>query len=272
MKHALALILMGTLVVVGCGDDDDDHTDQDSGVEEDSGTTQDSGGDQDAGEDAGVTAVTPEAAGDIVITELHAAPVFPEDSEQYSLDAYGEFVEIYNPSTTVTYNLNGCLFGDNADTIEGAPEMINTDVIIGPGEYAVLSSHDDADVAGFEFDYTYWVTSDDDTIGLSGGGDQPQIVCNDVVIDVVDYENPAKGDATFPDVGSIEGRSLSLDPGSRNATDNDDGCNWCLTAEEDDYEYTDHADLGEATPNYGTPGEANPECPPSEEAGCVITK
>ena len=53
----------------------------------------------------------------------------------------------------------------------------------------------------------------------------------------------------------VEGVSFSLDPSSLDATDNDDGGNWCYPAGTEIYEQVSSTEN-----NYGTPGVAASGC------------
>ena len=60
----------------------------------------------------GPTGITPFAAGQLVITEIMA------DSNDVP-DESGEWFELYNPSTTDTYDLFGCVLGDKQQSGHG---------------------------------------------------------------------------------------------------------------------------------------------------------
>jgi hypothetical protein len=237
----------------GCGDDDGGGTDagrldaaspmRDAG--RDSGTTTndsggpDAGGTDAGGSDAGFDSGMPIAGrpgnGELVISELHAAPV------GYADDALAEWVEVFNPSESVSYNLNGCIFSDRAEDMD---HTIATDVIVGPGEYAVLSSADFTEAThGFVSDYVYGSTG----TGLSGGGDDPTLRCDDVVVDTVDY-----GADGFPSLVDVEGSAIQLDVGTLDAVANDTGSNWCYG--------TMVFFTATGMDNLGTPGMANESC------------
>jgi hypothetical protein len=156
---------------------------------------------------------TPALAGDLVITEIQAAPV------GYADDAEAEWIELYNPSTTTTYDLGGCTFGDKAGDADGA---IATGTIVPPGAYITLSSAMFTEnTHGFISDFAYPASG----TGLSAGGDGPNIVCNTVTIDIAKY-SLADG---FPDFATTEGATAQLDPAHLTATDNDSGANWCFS-------------------------------------------
>ena len=168
-----------------------------------------------------VTGEMPDAAGEVIITEL-----FPYNPSE------DEFIEIHNPSATVTYDLNGCILHDSARP--GNDQMITTSIELAPGAYVVIS--DDTETtpaAALNF-------------GLNNGGDTPGIECGGTAIDVVAYTNTAP----FPD--RMDMVSIQLDPGSFSDTANDDGANWCNTPAGNTYGTAGH---------LGTPGAANVACP-----------
>jgi hypothetical protein len=186
--------------------------------------------------DAGALAVRPSMAGQIVITEIQAAPL------GYADDVLAEWVEIYNPSTTTTYDLGGCVFSDKpADddyTITGS-------LLLAPGAYRVITS-DNFTVAlqGFVGDQRYGSGT-----GLSGSGDAPVIKCGGVTIDVANY-----GAAGFPVAETMQGRTLQLSSSSLTAAANDTGSNWCFSN-------VSFFGTTDANRNYGTPKAANRACP-----------
>lgn len=199
----------------------------------------DAGGVDAGGVDAGFDSAMPmagrPAAGEMVITELHAAPL------GYADDALAEWVELYNPSETVSYNLNGCIFSDQADDMD---HTIAADVIVAPGEYVVLSSADFTEAThGFVSDYVYGSTG----TGLSGGGDDPTIACDGIIVDTVDY-----GADGFPSLVDMEGAAIHLDPAMLDATANDTGSNWCYGT------MVFFTAMG--MDNFGSPGMAGESC------------
>jgi len=182
----------------------------------------------------GEAASTEPQPGDIVITEIMQNPDAVGDSN-------GEWFEVYN-STSSDIDLNGWWIEDNGSDFH----VINTSVIVSAGGYAVLGNNANmATNGGVMVDYSYgsgWF--------LANGDDEVVIVApNETEIDRVEYD----GGPNFPDP---EGASMSLNPDNLNATDNDDGSNWCVSTSV----YGD-GDLG-------TPGAANDACPSSE---CSIT-
>ena len=84
--------------------------------------------------------VTPTVAGQIVITELM------HDSTSIS-DDNGEWFEVFNPSTTVTYDLVGC---EVRDLSPG--KIIESNLVLPPLSYKTLAV---SSTPGFTPDYVY---------------------------------------------------------------------------------------------------------------------
>jgi hypothetical protein len=182
----------------------------------------------------GPPGVTPTAAGQIVITELmHNASGVSDD--------LGEWFEIYNPSTTVTYDLFGC----EARDLNPPGKIIDIHLLLPPLTFKVLAV---SSTPGFTPDYVYTTIATNPEVKFANeGADQAQIFCGGVLIDVFAYPSA---------VAAGDGRAFSLDPDHYNAVDNDSMTNWCLSRNSmpgDAYENTG--------PNYGTPGRANTQCP-----------
>ena len=182
------------------------------------------GGTGDASTDGG-SGVTPDTAGQLVITEIMQNPAAVVDS-------MGEWLEIHNPaSSTTTFSLLGCVLrDDDIDSID-----ITADVVVPPGGYVVLGNNGNAGTnGGIAVDFPY---SSDDYF-LANGADEIVLDCSGVTIDRVEYD----GGAMFPDP---TGASMSLKPANLNASDNDTGGNWC----------TSTTMLGSG--DFGTPGGPN---------------
>jgi hypothetical protein len=169
----------------------------------------------------------PTTAGDLVITEIMQNPGAPVD------DIDGEWFEVVN-TTTSTLNLNGCTVSD----LDLNSFTIGTDVLVRPGEYAVLARGPNP---GFTPTYEW-----SGTTALANGDDEILIECGTTPteIDRVEYD----GGPMFPDP---DGASMSLSDSATDAVMNDVGSNWCEA-------------LPWTTPydavNRGTPGFANPDC------------
>ncbi|NCQ60166.1 MAG: hypothetical protein GW913_05760 [Myxococcales bacterium] len=191
--------------------------------------TADSGTDAgtDSGTDAGTGPAAP-AAGEIVITEIMQNPSTLSDT-------LGEWFEIHNPSATDRYELMGCVITGLTD----AGIMLDTSLVIAPGEYLTFASNIDP---GFVPDVV-WMSG---SFALTNSSDSVRMSCPDgaggsTLIDEVLYD----GGPIFPDPN---GASMQLDTSHTNATDNDGGYNWC------DGMTNYNGDLG-------TPGAANEACP-----------
>jgi hypothetical protein len=168
----------------------------------------------------------PDAAGQVVITEIMQNP-------QTVADADGEYFEIHNPSTTETYQLQGCsIAGNQSDT----GFDIVSDLEVAPDAYVTLAVQSDQD-PGFIPDLE-WSPGD---FSLNNGSDRVAVMCGATLIDEVSYDDGV----TFPDPN---GASMNLDPDAFDATLNDAGGQWCEAQ-------TDFN--GDA----GSPGAANEQCP-----------
>jgi hypothetical protein len=179
---------------------------------------------------------TPSLAGQIVITELmHNTTTISDD--------LGEWFEIYNPSTTVTYDLLGCELNDMSSPGNG--KIVDANLVVPPLTFKTLAV---SGSAGFTADYVYTPLGAAPIVKFDNqGGDAARIYCGGTLIDEFAY--PAI-------VAPNAGRTFSLDPRHYNATDNDNMAFWCEAATattNDAYETSG--------PNYGTPGKTNTQCP-----------
>jgi hypothetical protein len=165
------------------------------------------------------------AVGEVIITEIMQNPFVLADAD-------GEWFELYNPTMGVSFQLGGCFVDGNGIDVGFT---IDTDMVIGPGEYRIFSTDSLLD-QGFTPDYQ-WL---DAQFGLSNASDTVRLTCSGVVVDVVSYDDGL----TFPDPN---GQSMSLDPGSYDAVANDIGANWC-------------AGTISYNGDFGTPGADNPVC------------
>jgi hypothetical protein len=175
----------------------------------------------------GAAGMMPTVAGQIVITELlHDVPGGDDNSEWF---------EIYNPSPTVTYNLMGCDVGDVNTYVP-----VTQPLVMPPGAFRTLGIVDDV---GFKVDFVYGSSIKFD----SQGADSARIRCGGVLIDEFAY---TATDAV--DANSVS-HTFSVDPDHYSSVDNDVRANWCLGTT---------AYMMGALTLYGTPGAANPQCPP----------
>jgi hypothetical protein len=193
------------------------------------------GGTGGAGGAGGLMGTRPTVAGQIVITELqHNAATISDD--------LGEWFEVYNPSTTVTYDLLGCEVTD-ADLSGPA---ISANLVLPPMSYKVLAV---SATPGFTPDYVYTPPNTPPPVKFNNSaGDRAAIYCGGVLIDEFPYTTAVSG---------VEGHSFSLDPRHLNWMDNDVTMTyWCNARD------TMPGDAYDSSgPNYGTPGRANPQCP-----------
>ena len=181
------------------------------------------------------------AAGDLIISEIHKNPcVLGDDANgdgnpDCTLDdENGEWFEIYN-NTSESQNLNGLIVSDNSS--EPETFVVNEDIIVPAQGYAVFGTNaDTATNGGYTADFAY--TGGEGGFKLSNADDEIILSNANGVIDQVYYEDKP----VFPD---DKGYSLTLNPDTLDATQNDDGANWCNAV----------ASFGDG--DFGTPGEAN---------------
>lgn len=167
--------------------------------------------------------------GDLLITEIMYNPALLGDTE-------GEFIEVVNNSVA-DINLNQVVIvrvnGDDRHTI-------NTDVVLSPGDYAVLGR---TLTASDNVDYSYG-----SAITLPNTGEILQLAnygtdgTNGSVICGVDY-----GAANF--ITGLSGVSLQLSNDVSSVGEILDGLNWCESTQ------------AYSTGDLGTPGLANYVCP-----------
>lgn len=169
--------------------------------------------------------MAPAHSGEILITEFMKDVANTPDDD-------AEWLELYNPSESETYDLRGCFLFD-----EGNEYRIPTILVVEPGQYITLGRSADPDVIGFNPDHSYG-----SSIKLSDGSDTISLICDSELIDSVSYD----GGITFPDE---RGYSVTLAAGAFDATANDLGENWCSGQTE------------YAPGEFGTPGAENDECP-----------
>ena len=176
----------------------------------------------------GAATAPPAAAGDLVFDELLINPVAAGDE--------GEWVELWNPSTTARV-LDGCVLRDDGDDTYTVPGGVETATVVVPAHgYLVLGRSADAVTSGGVVpDLVY------SGITLANTADELELVCGGIVIDRVAWSDG------WP---SGTGLALSLDPGHANAASNDAPTAWCLAS----------TLYGDQT-NRGTPRRPNPSCP-----------
>ncbi|MGK0358471.1 MAG: hypothetical protein ACI9U2_000760 [Bradymonadia bacterium] len=168
------------------------------------------------------------AAGELVVNEIMYDP-------HHALgEPAAEWFELYNPTDEVLA-LDGCTVTENGG---GALALDGLTVEAG-GFLLFAGSADEAENGGLVVDGAL-------PFSLGNGGDSLTIVCADVEIDAVAYDDGA----AFPDARA---HSISLaDP----ASDNADGANWCLARAV----YFADPSGDAALNNHGTPGAPNDAC------------
>ncbi len=157
--------------------------------------------------------------GDIVITELMI------DANVQS-DNLGEWVELWNPSPTKSFDLSGCLLESDMNEAWTFPEAF----VIGPLDHAVVARSANP---GFVPD-AVWTS-----VSLSNDGDALAVTCGGAFIDMMTWDQDQVR----------SGKSLSLDPSFGDAGFNDFLDAWCTAPVE--------AASGR---DAGTPGAPNPPC------------
>ena len=146
--------------------------------------------------------------------------IFTEIMFHTSHDSDAEWFELHNVGDRVV-NLAGCTLSDDDGDDYAIPEPTR----IAPGEYRLFGHPE----TGIRLGNTY--------------GDALRLDCGTQRIDTVNFYQQG-----FP---NTRDRSLTLDPSSFNATDNNLGANWC------DATTVYNVEVG---PRYGTPGLPNDRC------------
>ncbi|NQW64107.1 MAG: lamin tail domain-containing protein, partial [Deltaproteobacteria bacterium] len=175
-----------------------------------------------------LTARTPPnnpGVGGLVISELMVA------SQAGSPDD-GEWIEVYNPSTTETYDLDGCSIGDGTNSVG-----ITTTTTVAPGAYFLFGrSTDSAANFGAPVDFAWGIN-----FQLNNSGENPTLNCGTTVVDTVVYPQLFERE---------QGASFQLHPGTLDAVTNDAATTaWCNSR-------TTFGAFGKK----GTPKAANPSC------------
>lgn len=210
--------------------DGSDTTPGDTGEEVGDGT---SDVDTDGGADTTIIE-TPTAKKDVIITEFLADPLATVDTE-------GEWFELYNPSSTTSYDLENCIMKDhqtNSFTINGS----NGSFVVGPKEYVVFGASSNLGFVGGSADYEY----NRDDFALANSGDELVLSCNSTLIYEVDYEDGANWGTGNNEI--IEGEADGLDPSKLTTANGNDASNWCKQT----------SDQGNG--DKGTPGGPNDSC------------
>jgi hypothetical protein len=175
------------------------------------------------------TAVADLAVGDLIITELMKEPAKVPDNR-------GEWFEIYNRTGGVV-NLDGLEIFDTSVAAQTDKITVSGRLLIAAGAYVVLGRYDDLVLnGGVTLDYEYGTGHT-----LGNGADETFLYNGTDVIDSVFWDNGFN----FPDP---TGASMILNPGTLDATLNDDGANWCVSS------------TAYGAGDLGTPGTANDSC------------
>jgi hypothetical protein len=166
-------------------------------------------------------------AGDLVISEIMVNP-------SVATDPAGEWVEVYNPTTTDIALCNGWTLADN--TSGDRPVDPSYGVVVPAGGYATLAYEADPTFnGGLNMDGEYA-----STLALSNSGDVLNLKFGGLLIDSVTYTSGWPQSA---------GTSMHLKASQRTATANNSSANWCFS--------TSTAANGERA----TPGAPEPGCP-----------
>jgi hypothetical protein len=169
------------------------------------------------------------APGDIIITEILY------DSSEVP-DQRFEWFEVFNP-TSIPVNMRTWLLRDQFSSTQDIA-VVNDDVIVPPGDYAVfcrtLSANFNGGVVG-DYEYGYF--------NLENTADELILDFDGLIVDEVWYDE----NAGWPPATS---GSLNLDPDAL-MLDNNDPANWC------------NSPVGYEIPNgdEATPGAPNVDCP-----------
>jgi hypothetical protein len=194
----------------------------------------------DGGSD-GPTGITPNARGQLVITEIMADTVTANDDN-------GEWLEIYNPSSQDTYDLFQCSIADTNNA-----HQIANHVLVRPHAFVTLARFNSL-AGGFIPDYFYLppecvncgtMCPASTCVKFSNtGGDLARLACTSVIVDEVVFSS-----LSWLKNGLVpHGRSYSLDPSHYSATDNDAAGNWCTGT------------VSYFGSDLGSPGATNPTC------------
>ena len=188
------------------------------------------------------------SVGDLVITEVMQNPcTFDLNANATGgacsvNDSVGEWFEIYN-NTNMEIDLDGLVVTDEAGSNQDS-FTVSGELLIPAGGYIVFGISADTTInGGVPVDYEYT------DMNLGNSSDELMLHNATDVLDSIEWDNGS----TFPDP---TGASMNLDPGSLNATDNDDGSNWCEGIS------SIAVTIGTVNSDLGTPGMANDTCPP----------
>ena len=169
------------------------------------------------------------AAGDLVISEIMAAPLAVPDDK-------GEYFELYNSSSDII-RLDGLTFED--DGTDSVSVSSSAGITVQPGAYAVVCRIADYTQNGGVVCDWGWSEDNQYALQFSPDSDELRVKLNTITIDEVKYSSSWN----MPD-----GAALGVRLGSMTAAGNDASSGWCQQASV--------LDKGD----HGTPGAANDSC------------
>jgi len=166
------------------------------------------------------------SVGDLIITEIMYNPS--------ALEPAGEWFEICN-TTATAIDMIGMEIGDSGAT----DHAIANNLVVPPNGCVVISHTDVTVCGGASSDYQHG------SFSLAQGGDDVEIKCSGLTLDIVSYDGGGGGG--FP--SESNGESISFDSSvPQTDTDNDIGANWCVGS------------IACGADDFATPGVANPVC------------
>ena len=171
----------------------------------------------------------PPAEGEVIVTEIMY------DTQDDLSESSAEWFELTNLAAGPRW-LDGCVVKD-----ESTSQTTISGLLI-PAGGTVVFARSATNNGGLTPDHTF-------SFALNNGNDTVGLICDDLVIDAVSYDEGAGWPIAVA-------HSISLDPSAFGAAANDDPASWCLGQ---DLYYT-----GIETPvgdHYGSPGVENPSCP-----------
>ena len=197
----------------------------------------------DAGDGGGAEVIAPPKVqpGDLVITELHYNP--HGASEAPILDGDGEWVEIYN-ATAAPIDLTGLTLKDDG---KDKYNVLGGTTTIPANGYLVFGRTLDKVANGNVVVHHAYGNS----ITLGNSADSLVLVAGDVEIDRVVWATKAGWPA-------VVGKAIQMTGELLDAKSNDSPAGWCAASTP-----LLGAD-GKPTGDFGTPGSANPKCPPGD--------
>jgi len=168
--------------------------------------------------------------GQVIVVEMMIDPAQLSDYD-------AEWFELKNVSDE-HLDLDGCRLVDLGVNDNDHPIDAGAPLVIAPGARMVMAkttvAADNGGIEGVAYGFAQ-------EFSLSNTGDALILRCNDVDVDVVEFE--PMGWPYAPGV------AIQLDPAQEDALANDDAGSWCAATEE------------YVAMNTGTPGAANPPCP-----------